>query len=121
MNAMTNRYSSLIGLPWYRPERYDQARSRMADGSLMPESYHVWLKRAEEREHETNRPGCATQRVYVDGDEFVTYCAGKNLVLDGKARTRYAADFCAQVFKANMADYNHATFWPGPIPRRKRR
>ena len=117
---MTNRFDSLIGIPWYRPQRYNAARRRMADAALLPASYEVWLERAEQRENETRSSGATPNRVYVDDDVFATYCAEKNIVLDSKARARYAADFCASTFKANVPDYGNPGFWPGPIPRRKR-
>lgn len=118
---MTDRYDSLIGIPWYRPERYDDARRRMADADLIPDSYDVWRERAEKREQDTVSAGKTPRRVYVDDDLFVDYCGVKNLILDGKARSQYALDFCTQVFKPNVADHSNPGFWPGPIPRRRRR
>lgn len=114
---MTNLYDQLIGLPWYRPERYDEARSRMADSALLPESYDIWREGAEQREHDTHSSGATPLRVYVDDDGFVTFCAEKNLILDSKARMRYAAHKCLS-FKSNVADYEHPDFWPGAIRRK---
>lgn len=112
---MTNLYDQLVGIPWYRPERYHEARSRMTDAALIPASYNVWRQGAEKREHDTRSAGATPKRVYVDDDRFVIYCTARNLTLDSKARARYAADFCASTFKANVTDYANPGFRHGAI------
>ena len=109
---MTDLYDQLIGIPWYRPERYNDARARMADAASLPESYNLWLERAEKREQETRTAGATPERVYVDDERFIAFCAEREIIRDGKARSRYAADWCRQS-RANVTDYANPYFRHG--------
>lgn len=110
---MTDLYDKLIGIPWFRPERYDVARARMADVDRLPPVYDVWRQRAEEREEKVRREGNTPNRVNVDDDRFVDFCAERNQVLDGKARSNYALARTAGVNQKNVTDYDHPEFRHG--------
>ena len=110
---MINLYEKLIGIPWFRPERYDAARARMADADRLPPTYDIWSQRAEQREHDVRREGSSVRRVYVDDDKFVTFCAERNLLLDGKSRSDFALAEVARSTKANVTDYENFGFRHG--------
>lgn len=112
---MTNLYDQLIGIPWYRPERYDSARARMADRDSLPETYDVWLERAEQREQETRSAGHSVRRVNVDDDLFVIFCRERDILLDRKARSDFAVAEVARGTKANITDYMHTDFRHGAL------
>ncbi len=118
---MTSLYDNLEGLPWFRPELYDDAIARMADAASFPVAYDLWLQRAVEREHELNRAGQATARVYVDDDLFVGYCRVKGFILDSAARKRFALQRVAEGAKANVTDYRNPGFRHGALRLPKRR
>ena len=115
---MTGRYDSLIGIPWFRPDRYDAARLRMTDADRLPPAYADWLMMAEQRERREAQAGHTTLRVYVDDDTFLAFCREKGVAPDSPARSRYAANHHAGHIKAAVASYRHPGFWPGPKPRR---
>jgi hypothetical protein len=110
---MTNLYDKLVGIPWYRPERYDDARGRMADADSLPISYDVWREGAEQRENDIRRSGSSTERVNVDDDIFVTFCAERNLMLNSKFRMAFVGDRVAHGTKANVTDYENPFFRHG--------
>jgi hypothetical protein len=110
---LTNLYDKLIGIPWFRPERYDAARARMADADRLPPTYDLWCEGAEKREQQVSREGSASRRVNVDDDRFVGFCAGRGYLLDSKARTRFALADTAHHTKANVTDYDHMWFRHG--------
>jgi hypothetical protein len=68
---MTRLYEQLIGIPWYGPGRYDEARARMADADRLPPTYDLWREGAEQREHQVRREGCNPRRVCM----WMTRCS----------------------------------------------
>ncbi len=105
---MTGLYRNGCMLPWFRRERYDEARARMADADRLPASFDEWLEHAERREQQRIRAGLSVHRVNVDDDLFVRFCAERHEPLDGNARMRFAADHRIGMFNPNVAVHRGA-------------
>ena len=110
---MTNLYDTLIGVPWFRAENYDEARARMSDAAQLPETFEEWLSRAEERERNFHRTGVTVERVYVDDDRFIEFCGNSDQPLNSGARQKFAMTKVARSTKANLADYKNPLFRHG--------
>jgi hypothetical protein len=79
-----------VAMAWFRADDYPQVRSGMDDAARLPASYQAWLLSAEQVESEIVRSGVAVERVYLEPDAFLAWCAETGAAPNGAARARYA-------------------------------
>jgi hypothetical protein len=84
---------SVVGLPWYRKERYSQLRGLFIDGARLHETYAGWLAAARATETHLAANGHRVVRVAIEPEEFVAWCSAHDFPPDAQARTRYASEF----------------------------
>jgi hypothetical protein len=106
---MTRLYDQLIGVPWFRRDRYDEAKARMADPESLPATYDDWLTKALKREAFTHSNRETPNRVLVDDDEFFNYCLAMGAPPNRVWRSRYALER-TRYNGANVPLYEHPTF-----------
>ncbi len=76
---------------WYCLEQYDEIKSMMEDGNLLPEKYSHWLEGAEQREEQVRSRGAEAVRVPFDPAEFRSFCAHFRVPLNADSRANFAA------------------------------
>jgi len=87
--------------PWYRPEEYALIREIMEDGETLPLDFNEWEKKAESERATAKREGVNILSVFLDADEFFTFCKQKKIsptarppqhspVAEGRQATRWA-------------------------------
>lgn len=81
-----------IGIPWYRRADYERIREIMAQRDPVPDSFDEWETQAKRVETHYQRGGQTVVRVYIDPQNFVAWCALRNLHIDAEARMAFAAD-----------------------------
>ena len=89
---MSTSPGAVVGIAWYRPERYNRVREVMADGISFPKTHASWSQKAGRMERELGRQGFAPERVEVDPDEFARWCAGRELAPDSAARDAFVQE-----------------------------
>jgi hypothetical protein len=65
--------------PWYRREDYALIREIMEDGETFPLDFNEWEKNAESERAAANCEGVIILPVFLDADEFLTFCKEKKL------------------------------------------
>ena len=65
--------------PWYRREDYALIREIMEDGDKLPLAFDEWEKNAESERAAAKRDGVNIIPVYLDPDEFFTFCKEKKI------------------------------------------
>ena len=65
--------------PWYRREDYALVREIMDDGDALRLTFDEWEKNAESERGAAKREGVSIIPVFVDPDEFFTFCKEKKI------------------------------------------
>jgi len=88
-----------VGITWFREEDYSALRALFTDGHKMPRTWKEWLKGAEKAEKRLQNEGHMTERVYIDPDTFLGWCAENETTVDTKGRNKFAAAFVAEKYR----------------------
>jgi hypothetical protein len=88
----------IVGMAWYRPAEYRQAREVMADADELPRTYSEWLKKAKRVERGLRAKGTAVTHVIVEPETFLAWCAQTGAVADAEARSEFASAEVARRF-----------------------
>ncbi|NLD53377.1 MAG: hypothetical protein GX652_01780 [Burkholderiaceae bacterium] len=89
---MSTSTGTVVGIAWYRPERYDRVREVMSDGISFPKTHASWRQKASRMERELGRQGFSPQRVDVDPDEFARWCSVRDVAPDSAARDAFVRE-----------------------------
>jgi hypothetical protein len=65
--------------PWYRHDDYALVREIMEDGETFPLDFDEWEKKAESELAAAKRDGVNITPVFLDPDEFFTFCKEKKI------------------------------------------
>jgi len=65
--------------PWYRREEYALIREIMDDRDTLPLNFDEWEKNAESERAAAKREGVTLIPVFLDPDEFFTFCKEKKI------------------------------------------
>ncbi|MGE3923383.1 MAG: hypothetical protein AB7G13_10670 [Lautropia sp.] len=82
----------LVGIAWYRMDRYARAIEAFSDGIAFPKTHAAWRQKAVRMERELKRQGSVPVRIEIDPDAFVAWCAARGLAPDSVARNRFIAE-----------------------------
>lgn len=79
-----------VGLPWFRPEAYADLRGALADRADLPPTYAAWLQGAEAAQRALEARRLKVQRVAIERDDLLGWCARFGETPDAAGRQRYA-------------------------------
>jgi hypothetical protein len=82
----------VLGYAWYPREQWDRWREVCTDGDDFEEDYEAWVDYASGRLIELKEQGFDVRKVDMDLDVWVRWCRRRGLPLNGKSRSRYAAE-----------------------------
>lgn len=82
----------VIGVAWYRREEYELLRALSVDADSMDETYDEWLVSVTEAITGMREQGIVACKVEVEVRELVAWCAQRGRLLDGEARSTFAAE-----------------------------
>lgn len=85
------RAAPAYGIAWFRREQWDRLREVSTDGESLEATYEEWKLNATQRFDELTDSGLTLQKVDIDVEALVAWCAERNLALDGEARSHYTA------------------------------
>jgi hypothetical protein len=81
--------TSVIGIPWYRPENYDQLRKLFVDGNKLPNTCGEWLASVKRLEKSSNGEGVFIFHAYIELNTLPTWLLAKGMKLDAQARSAF--------------------------------
>ena len=87
-----NESKVVIGIAWYRREEYDLLRALAADPDSMGKTYDEWLAGVNRTMTDLRRQGMVVRRVDVAVRDLAAWCEERGCLLDGSARSEYAAE-----------------------------
>lgn len=76
---------------WYSAGDYEEIKSVMEDGHLLPRLYAHWLEGAEQREQQVRAASGVPVRVAFDLAEFLRFCRHFGIAINTEARQKFAA------------------------------
>ncbi len=91
---MDNRYPAVaaVGMPWYSRDKFARIREVMSDRDRLHDTFDEWEKAAKQGEAGFKASGRVIVRANLDPDEFVAWCAARDLDTNASARNQFAAD-----------------------------
>jgi hypothetical protein len=84
-----------VGIAWYRPEDYDRLKAMFPDGSILPDTYHEWLKKAREVSGTLAVSGETVVKAWIDPITFPGWCKEHGVGMDVKGRLEYSRQYAA--------------------------
>ena len=84
-----------VAVGWYDPVQWARLKQVAVDADNLDDSYETWKRSAESFERELRRKGVEIQRVHIDVDSLIAWCQSRHKVIDGEARSEYAAQLAA--------------------------
>ncbi len=88
----SNEEKIAVGFAWYRPQQWQRVRDISDDAEDLTDTYLEWLELAEERFNDLRRSGLHVEKVDVDSEQLILWCNDRGLKINGKSRSRYAAE-----------------------------
>ena len=77
--------------PWYRRDDYALVREIMEDGQTFPFDFDEWEKIAESERAAAKRDGVNIIPVFLDPDEFFTFCKEKKIPPNSATAAAFAS------------------------------
>ncbi len=90
---------TIVGMVWYRREDWPKLKAIFADTERFQRGYDGWLEAAEEGFQSRIAQGQAVEKVYINPDDFVAWCAAAGMDVDGKARNRFVNESLARKYQ----------------------
>ena len=81
----------VLGAAWYSREQWHELRAVAADPDALEETYEAWVTVFDAACVKLRTHGMVPERVPIDVDELVAWCAAERVAIDGAARARFAA------------------------------
>ena len=88
--------------PWYRREDYALIREIMDDGEALPPTFDEWERNAECERAADKREGTITIPVFIDPDEFFSFCMRRKIPLNKTTRAEFANSRGAASYSMGM-------------------
>lgn len=89
---MRGHPSQIVGVAWYSRDARTRLRAIVPDREALEGSYEDWLAVYTRGVADLRGAGLRPERVAVDPDAFLAWCAVASLPLDSGSRARFAAD-----------------------------
>ncbi len=90
-----------VGVPWFTAETWPRLLEVVDDADLMPATYEEWIALVEPRFAQHRADGAPVERVYIEPDELVEWCAVSDLPVDARGRSAFAAVVMARRDRAH--------------------
>lgn len=87
-----NKPAMITGIAWYRPEQWQRLRQVASDRGDLEERYEEWLTLASQKLAELKQAGFRIEKMEVDVEELLSWCAVRGLPVDASARSQFVAD-----------------------------
>lgn len=80
----------ILGIAWFAPEQWERLREVSADVDVLEDTHAEWLRSVERAIPDFEQQGIEVERVPVDVEELVEWCATEQRPVDGAARADFA-------------------------------
>lgn len=77
---------------WYREEDWQRLLEIFSDVHLLPATYEDWLIKANQNLETAKGSGDMVVKVYIDPENFSTWCDKRGKDFDADARTQFAIE-----------------------------
>ena len=82
----------LVGVGWYTAGEWAQVKASAVDAERFEDSYHEWVRMAEQALGELRATGVAAEKSYVKANELLAWCLAHNRANDGAARAEFVSE-----------------------------
>jgi hypothetical protein len=97
---------SVLGMPWYTSQNYDECLRLMGDREILPSEYLSWLEHVGKVADDARDAGFIVIKVFIDPQEFSAWCRARGLHTDGEARTKFADFVLAREVSADRSTFD---------------
>jgi len=91
----------VTGIAWYTRQTYARCLEIMEDRDVLPATYDQWRKKADAGVKHFEGRGIRVIRAEIDPEQFVAWCAARQMKIDAKARMDFAAEMAARAVQQN--------------------
>ena len=96
---MSSKSRRIVAIAWYDRESYEETRTLMDDGDVLPVTYDAWLGQALAVVSAEKSRGSIVLKARILPDAFIDWCLGTNQRPSMSSRTRYVnltiEDYCS--------------------------
>jgi len=83
--------SAKVCVAWFEADHWERLRDVSNDSSSLESTYEEWLSNIEKTIQEMNSGGLVIHKVPIEVNELVDWCETKDIQVDSKSRSEYAA------------------------------
>ena len=96
---MSSKNRRIVAIAWYDREAYEEIRTLMDDGEVLPETYDAWLGQAFRVVATEKSRGSIVIKARILPDPFIDWCLATNQRPNVSSRTRHVnlaiEDYCS--------------------------
>ncbi|WP_119388744.1 hypothetical protein [Taklimakanibacter lacteus] len=82
----------IIGIPWFKRKDWVALKAIFADAHALHDTYEEWRSSVRKVEHRMREEGHLIERIDLEPESFVQWCALRGLRTDAKARASFASE-----------------------------
>lgn len=90
------RSAKKYGVPWYSPDSWPRLKATAVDPEVMKDTYEEWRVSAESTLKALCRRGVWLEKVEIDIDALLAWCAAQDRAIDAAARYAYVEHLLQQ-------------------------
>lgn len=85
-------YKTTLGVCWFQPEQWQQAKMMFVDSATFGEDYPAWRKKATTTVTKLQAEGHKPVKMKINLDEFSSWANEKGLPFDARARAQFMTE-----------------------------
>jgi hypothetical protein len=87
----------VTGVGWYSPEAYARLREVAVDRENIHDQWVQWAAKSKELSEVLRSRGVVVQRIDVDIEELIAWCASEGKPIDGASRAAFISMKCREL------------------------
>ena len=87
-----SRHENVVGIAWYKPTQWKRLLRISEDSEALDGTYLEWSDAATDAIRALARAGLRVQRVDIDVERLLAWCAERDLPVNSESRSRYLGD-----------------------------
>ena len=81
----------IIGFAWYKPEQWARLRNVSQDADQLETDFESWRRNAQDKMLQLQVAGRHVERVEIDVEALIAWCAKTNKKINAQSRAGFAA------------------------------
>lgn len=87
-----DKVTAVVGVAWYRRDQWPRLLEASADRAMLEDTYDEWLQNAEKTMKSFKARGIRLEKVDVDLEQLLFWCAQRGRPVNAESRTDFTMD-----------------------------